>query len=54
MADVKLVIKSMKNGKAPGQSGINKTILLKLPEVAIKRYITRPIALSRVLYQVRC
>ena len=35
---IKNIIKNFKNNKAPGASGINKVILLKLPDSALIRF----------------
>ena len=35
--EIKLIIKEFKNRKAPGISGINKVMVMNLPDVAIDR-----------------
>lgn len=37
--EIKQIIKEMKNGKAPGKSGINKVMLINLPDIAYDRYV---------------
>ena len=36
--EIKRIIKEFKNGKAPGLSGINKVLLMNLPDIAIDRF----------------
>ena len=36
--EIKRIIKEFKNGKAPGFSGINKVLLMNLPDIAIDRF----------------
>ena len=38
--DIKRIIKSFKNNKAPGKSGINKQILENLPEIGYENFQT--------------
>ena len=35
--EIKQILKELKNGKAPGISGINKVMLMNLPDIAIDR-----------------
>lgn len=37
--EIKQIIKDLKNNKAPGLSGINKVILLNIPDIAIDRFV---------------
>ena len=37
--EIKQILGEFKNYKAPGQSGINKLLMIKLPDVALDRYV---------------